>query len=234
MNRPDSVRARLSAALMVAISVTVAALSAQQPAIPAESKCQPIAQRNARTGCWILADQSVGSFAAKDVFWHLDRYPSKARAEAAKGSRGIALEALGQYWVVAIEPANLPGVTHTATVGPLPVSVGVPYSAMYMQTITPPGFQSAVHTHAGPEAWYNVAGAMCLETSEGVIRDKAGSNGVFVRGDIPMLLTSTGSLERQAMVLVLHESARPPITIEHTWTPKGECKSPERRQVPTR
>lgn len=214
-----------AAALAVAASLTVAAVAAQQPAIPTESKCQPISQRNGRTGCWILADQQVGTFAGTNVFWHIDRYPTQARAAAAKGAHGTAVEALGQHWVVAIEAANLPGMTHTATVGPLPVSVGVPYSAMYMQTITPPGFQSAVHTHAGPEAWFNLAGAMCLETPEGVIRDQSGSKGVFVRGDIPMLLTSTGSVERQAMVLVLHESARPPITIEHTWTPPGACKA---------
>src|SRR5262249_17253551 len=107
-----------------------------------------------------------------------------------------------------------------ARIGPLPVKKGVAYSAMFMETINPPGFQSAVHTHAGPEAWFNLAGAMCLETPEGTIRDHAGTKGVFVRGDVPMLLTSTGVDERRALVLVLHESDRPPITIEHVWMPK--------------
>lgn len=216
---------RAAAAGIAAAWLALAAgTTGAQSQIPSDSKCQPIAQRQGRIGCWILEDRGVGTFTAKDVFWHLDRYPTKARAESAKGAHGTALEALGQHWVLAIEAANIPGITHTASIGPLPITSGVPYSAMYMETTTPPGFQSNVHTHAGPEAWFNIAGAMCLETPEGVIRDRSGSKGVFVRGDIPMLLTSTGPVERQAMVLVLHESARPPITIEHAWTPAGVCK----------
>lgn len=216
---------RCSAAAGIAAAwLAFAGTTRAQSQIPSDSKCQPIGQRQGRIGCWILADPSVGTFTAKNVFWHLDRYSTKARAEAEKGAHGTVLEALGQHWVLAIEAANIPGITHTASVGPLPITSGVPYSAMYMETITPPGFQSAVHTHAGPEAWFTIAGGMCLETPEGVIRDQSGSKGAFVRGDVPMLLTSTGRVERQAMVLVLHESTRPPITIDHAWTPPGACK----------
>ena len=54
-----------------------------------------------------------------------------------------------------------------AEIGPLPVIAGEKYSAQYMEAILTPGMTSAIHTHAGPEAWYTVAGETCLETPEG-------------------------------------------------------------------
>ena len=212
--------------------VTAAALAAvaavavrAQATIPADSKCQPIAQRSSRVGCWIVVDQPVGTFAQPQVSWYIDKFPTRAAADAAAGTHGTAVDALEQHWVMTIAPGDPAGRPHTASVGPLPIKAGTPYSAMYMETINPPGFASAVHTHSGPEAWFQLAGSMCLETPEGLIRDGVGSHGVFVRGDIPMLLTTTGTTERRALVLILHETARPPISIERTWAPQGGCKA---------
>jgi hypothetical protein len=207
--------------MLVAFAVSLPAVA--QVAVPADSKCQPVAQRTGSGGCWILADHPVGTLLPATTFWQLDSYGSRAEAEAAKGTRGTVVSALQRSWVLEVTADGTHG-SHQAAIGPLPVKGGVAYSAMYMETTSPPGFQSAIHTHAGPEAWLNLAGGMCLETPEGVIRDQAGSHGVFVKGDIPMLLTSTGSVERRAMVLVLHETSRPPITIEHQWAPKGLCR----------
>ena len=39
-----------------------------------------------------------------------------------------------------------------------------------------------------------------------------------------MHLTAGDKDVRRAMVLVLHDSTQPPITIEHAWTPKGLCR----------
>jgi len=71
-----------------------------------------------------------------------------------------------------------------------------------------PGDSSRIHTHAGPEAWYVIAGEQCLETSAGVLRLKAGQGGAVV-SDIPMLLHVTGSTIRHSFALVIHDGARP-------------------------
>jgi hypothetical protein len=49
---------------------------------------------------------------------------------------------------------------------------------------------------------------------------------MIVPGGPPMLLTATGTGERRAIVLVLHDASQPPITLEHTWVPKGLCSKP--------
>jgi hypothetical protein len=40
-----------------------------------------------------------------------------------------------------------------------------------------------------------------------------------------MLLSATGTTVRRSRALILHETSRPPITIERAWAPKGLCKS---------
>jgi hypothetical protein len=40
-----------------------------------------------------------------------------------------------------------------------------------------------------------------------------------------MHLTATGTEMRRALVLILHESAKPATTLVHDWTPKGLCNN---------
>jgi quercetin dioxygenase-like cupin family protein len=111
-----------------------------------------------------------------------------------------------------------------AEIGPLPVTAGEPYSAQYMEAILNPGMTSAIHTHAGPEAWYTLAGETCLETPDGKYVGRAGGEPVIVPGGPPMLLTATGEVQRRALVIVLHRSSELPTTVVHDWKPKGLCK----------
>jgi hypothetical protein len=39
-----------------------------------------------------------------------------------------------------------------------------------------------------------------------------------------MHLTATGTVQRKALVLILHDSSKPPTTPERDWKPKGLCK----------
>jgi quercetin dioxygenase-like cupin family protein len=204
------------------------ALGASAQEIPADSACKPIAQRTQDLGCWIIVDAPVGRFGRDTTYWHLDSYPTRAAAEAVKGPRGSVVESLGKVWLLTIgEQSFRPsGGTHVADVGPLPIDAARSYSAMYMEAIFSPGMTSSTHTHSGPEAWYTEQGEMCLETPDGITRGKAGGPPVIVRGGPPMHLTATGAVERRALVLVLHDSSKPPITIEHAWRPKGLCGMP--------
>jgi hypothetical protein len=192
----------------------------------ATGNCKPVSQRTSEEGCWILADQPVGQLTKSQVYWHLDSFPTRAEAEAAKGPRGTVIESLGKVWLMTIEAADWQSSNgeHIAKIGPLPVIAGEQYSAQFMEAISIPGMTSFIHTHSGPEAWYTRAGETCLETSEGVLIGRAGGPPVIVSGGLPMHLTATGTERRRALVLILHESAKPPTTIIHDWTPKGLCK----------
>jgi len=94
-----------------------------------------------------------------------------------------------------------------------------------MEAILNPGMTSAIHDHAGPEAWYTLAGETCLETPGGKLAGRAGGDPVIVRGGPPMLLTATGTEQRPALVLILHQSSKPATTMVHDWMPKGLCKN---------
>jgi quercetin dioxygenase-like cupin family protein len=155
----------------------------------------------------------------------LDAYPTGAAAEAAKGPRGTVVEALGKVWLLTIGDAGWrpPGGERAAEIGPLPITAGAEYSVQYMEAIFTPGMTSTAHVHAGPEAWYTVAGETCLETPDGKQVGRAGERPVIVPGGPPMHLTATGTEQRRALVRILHETSKPASTLVHDWVPKGLC-----------
>jgi quercetin dioxygenase-like cupin family protein len=217
-----------SALFAIAWSFTALSASAQaSPPMTPVGNCHPVSERTAEVGCWIIANQPLGQLPDSPIFWHLDVYPTRSEAEAAKGPLGTVVESLGKTWLLTLQKAGWRPVKgeHIAEIGPLPVIAGEKYSAQYMEAILTPGMTSAIHTHAGPEAWYTVAGETCLETPEGKFVGRAGGPPVIVPGGPPMLLTATGTEQRRALVLVLHQSSQPPTTIVHDWTPKGLCKN---------
>jgi quercetin dioxygenase-like cupin family protein len=191
--------------------------------------CKPVSERTSEVGCWIIAHDPLGQLAAPQTFWHLDAYPNRAAAEAAKGPRSTVVESLGKVWLLTIENAGWrpSGGERIAEIGPLPVVAGEKYSALYMEAIFNPGMTAPAHTHSGPEAWYTLAGETCLETPQGTQFGRAGGPPVIIPGGPPMHLTATGTEQRRALVLILHDSSKPPTTLvhEHNWTPKGLCKS---------
>ena len=188
--------------------------------------CIPIAQRTREAGCWIVIDQPVGRIPQAPVFWHLDTFPTRAAAEAAKGAGAAVMESLGKFWVMTIAGAGFRAGSgeHVADIGPLPLDPQVEYSAMYMEAIFTPGMVAATHTHSGPEAWYTMSGETCLETPEGIMIGRAGGPPVIVPAGPPMHLTATGTVPRRAVVLILYDRSQPPTTLTHAWTPKGLCK----------
>ncbi len=48
---------------------------------------------------------------------------------------------------------------------------------------------------------------------------------VIIPGGPPMHLTATGTEQRRALVLILHDSSMHATTPEHNWIPKGLCKT---------
>ncbi len=188
--------------------------------------CKPVSERTSEVGCWIIAHQPVGQLTSPS-FWHLDVYRTRSAAEAVKGPRGIVVESLGKIWLLTVEKAGWRPSKgeRVAEIGPLPILAGQEYTAQYMEAILDPGMTSAVHTHSGPEAWYTTAGETCLETPEGKFVGRVGGDPVIVPGGPPMLLTATGSEQHRALVLILHQSSKPPTTVVRDWTPKGLCKN---------
>lgn len=188
--------------------------------------CKPVSQRTGETGCWITANAVLGKLPRAPIFWHLDTYPTRGEADAARGPRGAVVESLGKVWLLTIDVAGWrpAGGARVAEIGPLPVAAEASYAAQYMEATFTPGMTAPAHRHSGPEAWYTMAGETCLETPDGKWVGRAGGSHVIVPGGPPMHLTATGTETRRALVLILHDSTQPPTTPVHDWVPRGLCR----------
>jgi len=214
--------------LLVVLAVVALPLCEFVSAHEAGGRCRPISERiGGDPGCWIIASQPIGKLTKPLTFWYLDAYPTRDLAEAAKGTHGTVVESLGKQWLLSIEDAGWrapAGGERIAEIGPLPVNAGEAYTAQYMEAVFNPGMTAPAHVHSGPEAWYTLTGETCLETPDGVQIGRAGGQYVIVPGGPPMHLTATGKEQRQALVLILHDSTKPATTLVTDWTPKGLCK----------
>jgi quercetin dioxygenase-like cupin family protein len=182
-----------------------------------------------RPGANALATVAVVDLPQAPFYWHLDTYRTRAAADEAKGPRGTVVETFGKVWLFTLAEADWrpAGGTRIATIGPLRVRVGGRYTASYMQAATPPGFQTDVHQHGGPEALFTLSGEVCVETPDGKLVGRAGARPLLIDRDIPMQLTSIGSEVRRSLVLILHDAAQPwKVPAASPWAPKGLCMKP--------
>ena len=230
MLQPTSEVTSRRAHSMLSVLLTIGAFATCDQAfaqIAQMGVCKPVSQRTGEVGCWIITNKALRQLPDGPIFWHLDTYPTRVAAEAARGPRATVVEALGKVWLLTIEVAGWrpSGGARVAEIGPLPISLAIEYTAQYMEAIFTPGMTSLVHRHPGPEAWYTLSGETCLETSEGKVIGRAGGEPVVVPGGLPMHLTATGTETRRALVLVLHDSKQPAGSPAPDWTPKGLCKS---------
>jgi len=61
-----------------------------------------------------------------------------------------------------------------------------------------------------------------LETPAGITVAHSGEGAVVPEGP-PMALSSVGTQMRRSVLLVLHDTSQPWITMDSDWKPKGLC-----------
>ena len=184
----------------------------------------PVSERTSEAGCYFVASEVLGELPPTPLYWHLYNYPTRPSAEASKGPHGTVVESFGKVWLYTIAEAEWrsSGGERVAVVGPLPITAGKKYTARYMEALFPPGMRGGPHRHSGPEAWYVLSGAQCLETSEGIIVARAGESAVVQEGPA-MNIQSVGTETRRSVLLVLHDTSHHWVTRVSDWTPKGLC-----------
>jgi quercetin dioxygenase-like cupin family protein len=172
----------------------------------------PVADRKEEGGCYTTAILNVGVLPRAPIYWHLDRFPTRAAAEANRGDRSIMVDSLNRHWLFTIAEQNWRPAAgeRIAMIGPLVIDANTQYTARYLETVIPAGFQQPGepgHRHPGPEAWYVLEGGQCLETPNGVLIAHAGETMLAPDG-WPMTIASLGTETRRAVVLVLHRVDR--------------------------
>jgi quercetin dioxygenase-like cupin family protein len=216
-------RTKLAAIAFATLILTAAPAALAQTG----GTCIPVGERGTlEMGCFITAREVFDTLPEVPLFWHLDIYPTRAAADAAKSQRGTVVDSLGQIWLFTIAEAGWrpAGGQHVAEIGPLPLIKANQYAAVYMEGIFKPGMASEVHRHPGAEAWYTLAGEMCVETPNGKQVQRAGDPGVIVPAGLPMELIGTGAGIRRSLVLILQDATQPRSTHAGDWTPTGLCK----------
>jgi quercetin dioxygenase-like cupin family protein len=218
-----AVRRWLEAAVLVALTAhTVPA----QTSAPLHTRCDP-GERGPEFGCSVLAQLWVPSLPEAPLFWYIDAYPSRleAQADAAGSETSVVVTAHDQVWLLTVAPRDWRGDARrrVATVGPLPVPLARSYRLMFLEGVFPPGVTIFTHKHSGPEAWYVLDGAQCVETPGGVLRTGAGE-GMVVPPDVPMSLRAVGTSPRRVLTLFVHDAHRPATVPVDDWKPTGLCE----------
>jgi hypothetical protein len=197
-----------------------------QPSHLANVACIDVPAGQARPdyGCFNVATVPGLTFQAPEVYWHLRNYETVEAANAVKSRTGVVSAEDGKVWLseFAAKDAAPKGGTPVAVMGPMKLPPAKSYTAVLSYAVMRPGDSSRIHTHAGPEAWYVIAGEQCLETPAGALRLKAGQGGGAVEADTPMMLHVTGTTIRHSFALVIHDASRPRGT-PSDWKPPGAC-----------
>jgi quercetin dioxygenase-like cupin family protein len=174
----------------------------------------------------LVAHQDLGTLPQGPLYWRIYTFADAQTAERAKPPQGVVVQAFGRVWLFDVggKGRDLEGGQHLADVGPLPIEAAQgDFSAEYLKSTFLPGAAAPVHVHSGPEAFYAISGASCLETPDGVQVARGAGHSLMVRRGPPMLLMAIGQETRQGFALILHGEGSPPTTLTSDWTPKGAC-----------
>jgi quercetin dioxygenase-like cupin family protein len=147
------------------------------------------------------------------LLWHIDRFESLAKAQAAVGPASVAFEAHNTWWLMTLEPnaEDHHGGEHVAAVRLPPLPPASRYAMLVMSAYIPAGLTSRVHVHSGVEAFYVVDGEQCLETRSRVYPMPKGATAVVPTGET-IRLVATGPGPRRALAVVVYDAAQPPTT----------------------
>ena len=173
----------------------------------------------------LLVRKELLSLPKGNLFWHVDRFPSKDAAEGAAAAASTFVQAFGSTWLftIARERWRPKGGEHVADIGPLPLTPSSTYAAEYLRSVFNPGTAAPLHVHSGPEAFYAIDGDTCLETPDGVQTGRGPGNTLMIKAGPPMLLMAIGKVPRRGFALILHDASLPPTTLTQVWHPSGLC-----------
>ena len=184
-------------------------------------------ERRGELGCSIVGTKLLPADLREPVFWHIDRFDSAERAQAAVGVASIAFEAAGAWWLMTIESQTSAhhGGQHAAEVGPLQLPRAARYAMQVNSAAFAPGMYTLVHHHAGVEAFYVLEGEQCLATPTRAYTLRKGETLALPAG-MPMRLVATGSTVRRGVGVIIHDAAQPStMTMEEGTGPQlVDCK----------
>lgn len=174
----------------------------------------------------LVAHLDLGALPQSPLYWSIYTFADTQAAEHVRPPHGAVVQAFGKIWLfnIGTKGRELDGGLHLSDIGPLPVEPSQgSFSAEYLKSTFTPGMTAPVHVHSGPEAFYAVSGASCLETPDGVQIARGAGHSLMVRRGPPMLLMAIGEDTRKGFALILHGEGSPPTSLTSAWAPRGLC-----------
>ena len=159
-----------------------------------------------------LAEKRVQALPAGPLHWQIETFATLAQAQAMAGPTALAVESAGKAWLFRLGPAGAAvseGGKHIATVGPIPTVTASEYLLRINEASGAPGSVTPVHTHPGSEAFYVLAGEQSIRSPHGVMRVQPGHSETGHGADVPMQVSSSGSVDLLALVMFVVDAGRP-------------------------
>lgn len=179
--------------------------------------------------CAVIAHPQFDTIPRGPVVLRFETFPSIEEARRASGGVSAVVRAAAKVWLITLahKGERSRGGQFVTEIGPVPP---LPPASRYEMRVAEadfgpdlnPKISAAVHTHSGPELWYVLTGAQCLETPNGVIRARAGQ-GMVAPAETPMQLNIAGQSKRDAIFVIVHDASKPATTVS-SWQPKGICR----------
>lgn len=173
--------------------------------------------------CALLAHKQIQSLPREPIVWRLETFANATDARRAEGRASVFVRSGARNWLLTLgtKGQRTPGGTFVTEIGPIFIPRALHYAIVVGEAHSRPGATTRVHTHPGPEAWYLLAGAQCLEVPGGALRAGAGQSS-FAAANTPMKLTVVGTANRDALFFVIGDAALP-WTESSNWRPTGRC-----------
>lgn len=158
-----------------------------------------------------LVEKKMTELPTGQLFWRIENFPTVAQAQAAAGPTGLVAEAGGKVWLFTLGPAGKASAdgTKIAEIGPLSQVVATQYLLRVNEVSGPPGSITPVHTHPGSEAFHVLAGETSQRTPHGVTRVAAGQTMAGHGADVPMQVSSSGSMDLHSLVMFVVDATKP-------------------------
>lgn len=209
---------------MVLLPLLLAAALGQADVPPVPGLCSAPVPTDADTpGCYQTGEMDLIG-APLTLYWHVVEMatPEAAEHEARRHRWASVARAHSRTWLYVLGGPDLTvegAGRRRATIGPLSVPEG-PVTAHFSEAVFPPGMQTRVHSHPGPEAFYVVEGEQCMETPSDTARIPAG--GTYIVAGGPHLQAAPHG--RRNLVLILSPTDAPFVVPGGDgWSPTGFC-----------
>jgi hypothetical protein len=202
--------------LVSALACLATSGTGRLPAAAAQTRVDPSGDRQCiaesrfgggAIGCFWVDSINLGPMPGQ-LYWHIDRFPDLASAEAARSLYGRVTIALGgQIFLQTVNDDSgwaAAGGERLGTIGPLHVPSGEDLTARFMEATLAPGDNAGGRNTIGPQGLFVLSGSICAELPVG--EQKVGPlGGLILPTGSPSAAVAGERV--QALMLVIHPSS---------------------------